>query len=104
MTETVSLRVSRGGGSHHIVFPVSAEALERRVLYLKNRLAWIAYRSRDVEVVRAASGLLVALTELLGDVGECGGDPVSVLRVLGRLRVLESEAESLLRVPESVEG
>ncbi len=89
----------RGGGSGSwvkSVFPVPVELVERRILGLKRRLAGLAARSRDPEVVEAVSGLLVSLTELLEGLGE-GGDPVLVL---GLLRVLEEEAEALLRRPE----
>ncbi|BES82594.1 hypothetical protein PABY_21610 [Pyrodictium abyssi] len=81
--------------SHHIVFPV--EALEARIRLLKNRVADLAYRSRCSRVVAAACRLLVRLTELQEELGE--GVPVSEL--LPRLRLLESDVESLLRSPES---
>jgi len=105
--EAARVRVDGAGSGAKTVFPVRVEpveALERRVLYLKNRLAWLAYRSRDVKVVEAASRLLVRLTELLEELGESGGDSADVLLLLGRLRVLESEAWSILSRPELAGG
>jgi len=95
MTSTVALRVGREPVSPDIVFPV--EQLEARIRFLKNRVAWLAYRSSDSRVVAAAGRLLVSLTELLEDLGE--GVPVSEL--LPRLRVLEEDVRSFLRSPES---
>ncbi|OWJ55612.1 hypothetical protein Pdsh_02155 [Pyrodictium delaneyi] len=73
------------------------EQLEARIRFLKNRVAWLAYRSRDSRVVRAASDLLVRLTDLLEDLEE--GVPASEL--LHSLRLLEEDVRSLLRSPES---
>ena len=106
--EAVEVRVDGVGSRAKSVFLVRVEPveIEKRVLRLKNRLAWLAYRSRDPRVVEAASRLLVRLTEFLEELGELGVDnaPSVFVPLLSRLRVLESEAESLLRVPESVEG
>ena len=100
--EAVKARVDGAGSGAKTVFPVPVELVEveRRVFELKDRLAWLAYRSRDPEVVRAASDLLVRLTELLEELDESGGDPAGVLPLLGRLAVLEAEAEALLSRPE----
>ena len=97
MTESGSLRVGKEPVLPDIVFPVQ---LERRVFGLKNRLAWLAYKSRDPEVVRAASDLLVRLTELLEDLEDSGDDGVVLGVLASRLLVLEVEARSLLRRPE----
>ena len=70
--------------------------MEGRVRRLKWRLALLAFRTRDPRVARAASRLLVSLTELMEDLEE-SVDPVLVLR---RLHALEAEAESLLARPE----
>ncbi len=94
MTEGLRVRVGGDAVSLDIVFPV--EAVEARILSLKRRVAGLAYRSRDSRVVRAASRLLVSLTELLEDLEE-GED---TLLVLSRLRVLEAEVDSMLRSPE----
>jgi hypothetical protein len=97
-----SARVRVGGSmgfQAKSVFPVLGE-IEGRVFELKDRLAWLAYRSRDVRVVRAASRLLIRLTELLEDLEEYAGDPSELALLLGRLSVLEAEAEGLLRRPE----
>ncbi len=104
--EAVEVRVDGVGSRAKSVFPVRVEPveIEKQVFKLKNQLAWLAYRSRDVKVVKAASRLLVSLTELLEDLGELGfvdGDPSVLVPLLSRLAVLESEAESLLRVPEN---